>query len=89
MAASCSRRGSAVAGSSRLIAAMQAKTEALATDYTSASGNLGHDQVYNQHIWAKAIHRIVREGVSPEQAVDEAIARIKEILQTPSERSLR
>jgi hypothetical protein len=29
---------------------------------------------------AKAIHRVAAEGVSPEQAVDEAIARIKQIL---------
>jgi hypothetical protein len=28
----------------------------------------------------KAIHRVAAEGVSPEQAVDEAIARIKQIL---------
>ena len=28
----------------------------------------------------KAIHRVVTEGISPEQAVDEAIARIKQIL---------
>ena len=63
-----------------VIAVMRAKSEALATDYTSASGNLGHDQVYNERIWAKAIHRVVTEGVSPEQAVDEAIFRIKQIL---------
>jgi multiple sugar transport system substrate-binding protein len=63
-----------------MIAVMQAKTESLATNYTSASGNLGHDEVYNQRIWAKAIHRIVTDGISPEQAVDEAIARIKQIL---------
>jgi multiple sugar transport system substrate-binding protein len=31
-------------------------------------------------VWGKAIHRVVAEGISPEQAVDEAIARIKEIL---------
>lgn len=29
---------------------------------------------------AEAVHRIVTEGISPDQAVDEAIARIKEIL---------
>jgi hypothetical protein len=29
---------------------------------------------------SKAIHRVVAEGISPEQAVDEAIARIKQIL---------
>jgi multiple sugar transport system substrate-binding protein len=31
-------------------------------------------------VWATAIHRVAVEGVSPEQAVDEAIARIKQIL---------
>jgi hypothetical protein len=30
--------------------------------------------------WPKAIHRVAAEGISPEQAVDEAIARIKQIL---------
>jgi hypothetical protein len=30
--------------------------------------------------WAKAVNRIVIEDISAEQAVDEAIARIKEIL---------
>jgi multiple sugar transport system substrate-binding protein len=63
-----------------MIAVMQAKAKGLATNYTSASGNLRHDEVYNQRIWAKAIHRIVTEGISPEQAVDEAIALIKQIL---------
>jgi hypothetical protein len=41
---------------------------------------LGHDQIYNKRVWSKAIHRIVAGGISPEQAVDEAIARIKQIL---------
>ena len=31
-------------------------------------------------VWAKAVHRVAAEGVTPEQAVDEAIARIKQIL---------
>ena len=31
-------------------------------------------------LWAKAVHRVAAEGISPEQAVDEAIARIKQIL---------
>jgi multiple sugar transport system substrate-binding protein len=31
-------------------------------------------------VWQKAIHRVAADGISPEQAVDEAIARIKEIL---------
>ena len=33
-----------------------------------------------EHVWGKAVHRVVTEGISPEQAVDEAIARIKQIL---------
>jgi hypothetical protein len=31
-------------------------------------------------VWANAVHRVVADGISPEQAVDEAIARIKQIL---------
>jgi hypothetical protein len=31
-------------------------------------------------IMGTAVHRVAAEGVSPEQAVDEAIARIKQIL---------
>ena len=63
-----------------MAAVMQAKSRPLAHDYTAASGDLRHDQIYNERVWAKAIHRIVTEGISPEQAVDEAIARIKQIL---------
>ena len=33
-----------------------------------------------RRVWAKAIHRVAADGISPEQAVDEAIARIKQIL---------
>jgi multiple sugar transport system substrate-binding protein len=64
----------------RMAAAMQAETRSPAHDYTATSGDLGHDEIYNERIWPKAIHRIVTEGISPEQAVDEAIARIKQIL---------
>lgn len=59
---------------------MQVSSRPLAHDYTGASGDLGHDQIYNERVWAKAIHRIVTEGISPEQAVDEATLRIKQIL---------
>jgi multiple sugar transport system substrate-binding protein len=44
------------------------------------TGNWRHDRVWQERVWPKAIHRIAAEGISPEQAVDEAIARIKEIL---------
>jgi multiple sugar transport system substrate-binding protein len=37
-------------------------------------------QIWKENVWGDAVHRVVAEGISPEQAVDEAIARIKEIL---------
>ena len=37
-------------------------------------------QLFEENVWAKAVHRVAAEGISPEQAVDEAIARIKQIL---------
>jgi multiple sugar transport system substrate-binding protein len=39
------------------------------------SGRIGEEE-----IWGKAVHRVVAEGISSEQAVDEAIAQIKQIL---------
>ena len=63
-----------------MAAVMQATSRPLGHDYTAASGDLGHDQIYNERVWAKAIHRIVTEDIGPEQAVDEAIARVKQIL---------
>ncbi len=36
--------------------------------------------IWEEEIWGKAVHRVVTEGLSPEQAVDEAIVRIKQIL---------
>ena len=33
-----------------------------------------------ENVWGKAVHRVAADGISPEQAVDEAIARIKQIL---------
>ena len=36
--------------------------------------------IWGENIWGKAVHRVATDGISPEQAVDEAIARIKQIL---------
>ena len=36
--------------------------------------------IWEQNVWGNAVHRVVTDGLSPEQAVDEAIARIKQIL---------
>ena len=37
-------------------------------------------QIWKENVWGKAVHRVAAEGISPEQAVDEAIAWIKQIL---------
>ena len=37
-------------------------------------------QIWQENVWGNAVHRVAAEGISPEQAVDEAIARIKQIL---------
>jgi multiple sugar transport system substrate-binding protein len=65
----------------RMAAVMQAASRPAAHSYTAVSGDLRHDRIMNERVWAKAIHRIVTENISSEQAVDEAIARVKQILQ--------
>ena len=36
--------------------------------------------IWSENVWGKAVHRVVADGITPEQAVNEAIARIKQIL---------
>lgn len=43
--------------------------------------NVAYTQVQAETVWPEAIERIVVDGVSPEVAADEAIARIEEIFQ--------
>jgi multiple sugar transport system substrate-binding protein len=64
----------------RMAAVMQVSSRPMQYDYAQASGNWRHGQLRQEFTWAKAIHRVAADGVSPEQAVDEAIARIKQIL---------
>jgi multiple sugar transport system substrate-binding protein len=42
--------------------------------------DLGGRSVNQEAVWENAVHRVVAEGISPEQAVDDAIARVKQIL---------
>jgi multiple sugar transport system substrate-binding protein len=37
-------------------------------------------RIFEENVWGKAVQRVVTDGLTPEQAVDEAIARIKQIL---------
>jgi multiple sugar transport system substrate-binding protein len=62
----------------KLAAVVQAQSRPLAFDYTNIDPRYG--RVYTERVWGKAVHRVAAEGVSPEQAVDEAIARIHQIL---------
>ena len=64
----------------RMASVMQADARPVLHHYATASGDWRHDRVSAEHVWGNAIHRVVSEGISPEQAVDEAIARIKQIL---------
>jgi ABC-type glycerol-3-phosphate transport system substrate-binding protein len=64
----------------RMMAVMQLSERGLDHDYIAASGNWRHAKVSEEHVWAKAIRRVAADGISTEQAVDEAITRIKEIL---------
>ena len=63
-----------------MASAMQFLTHPQAYPYETVSGEWRHRRVGAENVWGKAIHRVVTEGISPEQAVDEAIARIKQIL---------
>ena len=60
----------------RMAAAMQIASRPLA--YCAAC-DWRYELVWEELTWAKAIHRVAAEGISPEQAVDEAIVRIKEM----------
>lgn len=64
----------------RMASVMQADARPVLHDYATASGDWRPDQVHTENVWGKAIHRVAADGISPEQAVDEAIARIKQIL---------
>ena len=45
-----------------------------------AAGDWRYGLPNRENVWEKAVHRVAAEGITPEQAVDEAIARIKQIL---------
>jgi multiple sugar transport system substrate-binding protein len=64
----------------RMAAVMQVASRPTLHNYAAVSGNWLHELVDAEFIWPKAIHRVAADGISPERAVDEAIARIKEIL---------
>ena len=65
----------------RMAAAMQGLTKPMGNiAYVAQAANWRLVKVWQDRTWQKAVHRAAADGISPEQAVDEAIARIKEIL---------
>jgi multiple sugar transport system substrate-binding protein len=64
----------------RMAAVMQIASRPTQYEYSVVSGDWRYDRVWQELVWAKAIHRVAADGISPEQAVDEAIARIKQLL---------
>jgi hypothetical protein len=58
--------------------AMQLLTQPRSYDYVPVSGDWRHSERNN--VWPEAVQRVAADGLSPEQAVDEAIARVKQIL---------
>ena len=64
----------------RMAGVMQISSRPPYFDHYIFSGDWRHGLVNSEGVWAKAIHRVAAEGITPEQAVDEAIARIKQIL---------
>ncbi len=64
----------------RMASVMQVASRSMEYGDTTGTDDWRQDRVFREQIWEKAIHRIATEGISPEQAVDEAIARVKQIL---------
>jgi len=62
----------------RMRSAMQLLSQPRSYDYVAVSGDWRHTE--RNDVWPEAVHRIVTDGITPEQAVDEAIARIKQVL---------
>ena len=59
---------------------MQLSTRPASAIHFVVSGDWWHSKVDQEAVWEKAVYRVAAEGISSEQAVDEAIARIEQIL---------
>jgi multiple sugar transport system substrate-binding protein len=64
----------------RMAAAMQFLTRPHDYDYAAVSGEWRHQLIVAEGVWTRAVRRAAAEGVTAEQAIDEAIARVKQIL---------
>jgi multiple sugar transport system substrate-binding protein len=64
----------------RMRSAMQLLTRPQSRNYVPLTGDWRHGKVNQEDVWSNAIYRVATGELTSEQAVDEAIARIKQIL---------
>jgi multiple sugar transport system substrate-binding protein len=64
----------------RMRAAIQILTQPHLLDMDVRDNEWRSGPIWDENVWGNAVHRVVADGITPEQAVDEAIARIKQIL---------
>jgi multiple sugar transport system substrate-binding protein len=64
----------------RIRAAMQALTRQHLVNMDVRDHEWRSNRIWRENTWGTAVHRVVVDGLSPEQTVDETIARIKQIL---------
>jgi multiple sugar transport system substrate-binding protein len=62
----------------RMRSAMQLLTQPRSYDYVAVTGDWRHSERNN--VWPEAVQRVAAGELTPEQAVDEAIARVKQML---------
>jgi multiple sugar transport system substrate-binding protein len=63
-----------------MVSAIQFLTLPRTYNYWVVSDDPRYLLVTRERVWGNAVHRVAADGISPAQAVDEAIARIKQIL---------
>jgi multiple sugar transport system substrate-binding protein len=64
----------------RARSALQFLTQPRTHRYDVTSGEWRHRRVLAESVWPKAVHRVAMKSITPTQAADEAIARIKQLL---------
>jgi multiple sugar transport system substrate-binding protein len=63
----------------RMRSAMQLLSQPRSYRYVAVSGDWRHSEAYS-YVRPEAIRRVAADGLTPEQAVDEAIVRVRQIL---------
>jgi multiple sugar transport system substrate-binding protein len=60
-----------------MAAVMQIASRPMHYNYATVTGDWRYNIVDTEGVWSSAVHRVAADGISPEQAAEEAIARIK------------